>query len=93
MNVPALLNLLVAQPLAAYSYTRPFLQPLPAWDERVWPWLLLPLCVAVAVVYKSIKCRTMRQVPREAAVIAAWILLGMAAAGAGLALVVKVLEA
>ena len=58
---------------------RPLMDPLPyVWDY--WPWLLLPLCVAVAVVYKSIKCRSMKQVPREAAVITVWILAGLGAA-------------
>ena len=43
----------------------PFLDPIPIWANAVWPWLLLPLTAAVALVYKSIKCRTMRQVPRK----------------------------
>lgn len=72
------------------NYDRPFLQPLPAWD--FWPWLLLPLCAAVAIVYKSIKCNSMRRVPWEATVIFVWILIGMASAGAVLAGVVKFLE-
>ena len=76
-------------PLVAF---RPFLQPLPAYGNFVWPLLLLPLAVAIAVVYKSIKCRTMGEVPREAAGITAWIVLGMAAAGVVLALLVTVLE-
>ena len=65
--------------LAAY---RAFLDPLPVWDY--WPWLLLPLTIGVSIVYKSIKCRSMTTVPREAASIAFWILFGMAAAAAGL---------
>ena len=75
-----------------YQYNRPFLQPLPVWHDWAWPLLLVPLCVGVAVVYKSIKCRYVRQVPREAAVLSVWILLGMAAAAAVLAAVVKALE-
>ena len=73
-----------------YRYTRPFMQPLPVWDH--WPWLLLPLCITVAVVYKSIKCRRMRQVPREATVLAAYILAGLSGAAAVLAIVVKLVE-
>ncbi len=70
--------------LAAYI---PFVDPLPyAWDY--WYLLLLPLCIAVAVVYKSVKCASMSQVPREAAVITLWIIVGMVAAGALLAGVV-----
>ena len=59
-------------PLALTPAYRPFLDPLPVWSDKVWPWLLLPLCLAVSVVYKSIKCRSMRQVPREALVITGW---------------------
>ena len=69
---------------------RPFLDPLPVWDY--WYLLLLPLCVAVAVVYKSIKCATMRQVPAEAARTTVYIIVGMIAAAAALAGVLKVLE-
>jgi hypothetical protein len=58
----------------------PFLDPIPIWSDRVWPFLLLPLAAAVSVVYKSIKCRKMSQVPRESAVIFTLIILGMVAA-------------
>jgi hypothetical protein len=75
-----------------YRYQKPFLQPLPVWNDWQWPWLLVPLCVGVAVVYKSIKCRYVRQIPREATVLSVWILLGMASAAAVLAAVVKWLE-
>ncbi len=68
----------------------PFLYPLPIWNA--WPWLLVPLCLGVSIVYKSIKCRTMHQVPREAVVIFIWILIGMAAAAAALAGLVKLTE-
>jgi hypothetical protein len=68
----------------------PFLTPLPVWNY--WPALLFPLCAVVAIVYKSIKCASMSQVPREATALFIWILLGMAAAAAILAGVVKVME-
>lgn len=71
---------------------QPFLDPIPVWGNAVWPWLLLPLALAVSVVYKSIKCRSMQQVPREAAVITLWIIIGMVAAAVALAGVVKALE-
>ena len=58
----------------------PFLDPLPIWSDHVWPFMLLPLAGAVSIVYKSIKCRRMSQVPREAAVILSLIILGMIAA-------------
>lgn len=70
----------------------PFLDPIPVWANAVWPWLLVPLVAAVSIVYKSIKCRSMREVPREATVIAVWIVLGMIAAAIVLAGVVKALE-
>ena len=75
-----------------YEYRKPFLQPLPVWDDGQWPWLLVPLCAGVAVVYKSIKCRYVRQIPREAGVLSVWILLGMTAAAVVLAVIVKWLE-
>ncbi len=68
----------------------PFLTPLPVWNY--WPALLFPLCAIVAIVYKSIKCGSMKHVPREATALFLWILIGMAAAGAVLASLVKVME-
>jgi len=52
-----------------------FLDPLPVWDY--WPWLLIPLAVGISIVYKSIKCKSMSTVPREAGVISLWIVGGM----------------
>ena len=72
--------------LLADAYV-PFVYPLPIWDY--WPWLLLPLCAGVAIVYKSVKCSTMKLVPREALVIFVWMLVGFAAAAGALAGVVK----
>jgi hypothetical protein len=51
---------------------RPFLDPLPL--APYWYLLALPLCLAVSVVYKSMKCRTIADVPREAGAILAWII-------------------
>jgi hypothetical protein len=70
----------------------PFLDPIPIWSNAIWPWLLVPLTIVVSLVYKSIKCRTMRQVPREAAAIAVWIVIGMAVAALVLAGVVRAME-
>jgi hypothetical protein len=53
---------------------------------------MLPLCLAVSVVYKSIKCKSMKKVPMQAAIITAWILLSFFAAGVGLAGLVSVVE-
>lgn len=68
----------------------PFLTPLPIWDY--WPVLLFPLCAVVSIVYKSIKCSKMEQVPREATALFIWILIGMAAAAVILTGIVKVME-
>jgi len=70
----------------------PFIDPLPLWPDSRWPWLIIPLCIAVSVVWKSIKCASMRTVPREAAAIAFWIPAAMAGAALGLGLLVRFLE-
>lgn len=89
MSMAMLANAIAAA--AEYHY-RPFLDPLPVWDNAQWPWLLLPLCLAVTVVYKSIRCRSMRQVPREALGLLAMILVGMVVAALVLAAVVRGME-
>lgn len=66
------------------AYT-PLVTPLPVWDY--WAWLIIPLCVAVSVVYKTIKCRYVWQIPREALFITVWILLSMAGVAIGLQVV------
>jgi hypothetical protein len=87
------LTLLLAQGDAggyAQQPFRAFWQPLPVWDY--WYILLVPLCLGISIVYKSIKCRTMRQVPREAAVIFLMIMMGMILAAAALVLLVRGME-
>ena len=74
---------------AAIAFT-PFLQPAPVWDY--WPWLLLPLCFGVSVVYKSARVDSMRRVPLEALKTTIWIVAGMAVAAAALLLLVRTLE-
>jgi hypothetical protein len=81
-----ILSLLPGSLLAA-DYV-PFIYPLPIWDY--WPVLILPLAAGVSIVYKAVKCQSMQKVPREAAVIFVWILIGMVAAGTALAGVVKI---
>lgn len=74
---------------------RPFLDPLPIWALPQWlgmPLLLIPLTVGVAIVYKSVKCRTMQKVPRESAELTGWILLFMLVAAIALAVVVRGIE-
>ncbi|MGD1278269.1 MAG: hypothetical protein ABR964_13740 [Tepidisphaeraceae bacterium] len=72
---------------------RPFLDPLPIW-VRPWLWvvLLVPLCAVVAVVYKSIRCRDMSRVPREAATLLVTILVCMVLAAAVLAGIAKLMQ-
>jgi hypothetical protein len=65
---------------------RLFLEPLKLWDH--WVWLLVPLCLGVALVYKSIRVESVRRVPVEAIKFTFWILLGMSAAAVALALLV-----
>ena len=80
---------LLAQEGALRAF-EPFRQPLPVWDY--WYLLLIPLCVGISIVYKSIKCREMNQVPREATVIFSMIVLGMVTAAVGLYALMRVLE-
>lgn len=61
---------------------RPFLDPLPMSGSGLWLLLLVPLVILVAVAYKTIKLADLRDLPRQAAVLAAQIFLFMAAAAA-----------
>ena len=81
----------VAMWMIAVSY-RPFLDPLPVWQDSRWPFLLLPLSLGVAIVYKSIRCANMRRVPREALSLTITIVVVMVVAAAALALIVRGLE-
>jgi hypothetical protein len=76
---------LLADAMGQYAW-RPFINQPPLWE--MWYLLLVPLCAGVSIVYKSVKCRRMQQVPREALVIFAWIIFAMLAAAAVLAAVV-----
>lgn len=74
---------------SSYSF-RVFQTPAPIWDY--WYLTLLPLCLGIAVVYKSIRCRHMHQVPRQATTLFGFILLAMVATAALLVVVVKLME-
>jgi TRAP-type mannitol/chloroaromatic compound transport system permease small subunit len=54
---------------------QPFLYPLPIWDY--WAFLLIPLALGVSIVYKSIRCGQMSQVPRQAIEISFYIIISM----------------
>ena len=47
-------------------------------------WLLLPLCVSVALVYKTIRAGRPGRIPREAGVLILYIFGGLMLLGAGL---------
>ncbi|MDD4891449.1 MAG: hypothetical protein PHU85_16130 [Phycisphaerae bacterium] len=52
-----------------------------------WYLMLAPLAIGIAVIYKTLKVRHVRQVPLEALWLTVTILVGMAAAAAGLFLI------
>lgn len=85
-----LLLLQVAETAGQYSYSRPFLQPLPVWDY--WYLLLLPLLVGIAFVYKGIKCSDVSEVPREALKMVLWIVVAFVLAAVALLLFVNLME-
>jgi hypothetical protein len=71
----------------------PFIYPLPIWTiPWIWPLLLLPLCLAVSVVYKGVRCRSMSRVPREATELFITIVLGMIVTAAALAGLAAILD-
>lgn len=75
--------------IADWQY-QPFKKPAPVWDY--WYLLLLPLCLAISIVYKSVRCESMRRVPRDALVLFAFIIVVMVASAGALAAVVQLLE-
>ncbi len=50
-------------------------------------WLVIPLCAAVAIVYKAVRVDDLRKLPRQAAFLIGYILVGLAGLGAGLYLI------
>ena len=46
--------------------------------------LMLPLCLSVAIVYKTTRCENLRDVPGAALILWGTIVLGMLAVGIGL---------
>jgi hypothetical protein len=82
-------NDLLASILAAsdpYGW-HPFLTPMPVWDY--WFWLLLPLALGVAITYKTTKCASAAAIPREGALLALWIVTGLIAAAAAVAIAAR----
>ena len=52
--------------------------------------LLLPLCLAIAVVYKAVRCLDVKNIPSAAAVLWVTIICGMYAVGVGLWLLYRI---
>lgn len=46
--------------------------------------MMLPLCLSIAIIYKSTRCENMREVPVAALILWVTIVLGMFAVGVGL---------
>jgi len=61
---------------------RPFLDPLPL--HTGWMFLAIPLAVAIAVVYKTLKLDDLAALPSEATRLTVIILIALVAAAAGL---------
>ena len=53
--------------------------------------LMLPLCLSIAIVYKTTRCRNLRDVPVAALVLWVTIVAGMYAVGFGLWLVFEIM--
>ncbi len=53
--------------------------------------LMLPLCLSISIVYKTMRCDDLRAVPMSALILWATIVAGMCAVGAGLWLLFTVL--
>ena len=46
--------------------------------------LMLPLCLSIAIVYKTMRCENLREVPLAALILRGTLVLGMYAVGVGL---------
>ena len=80
----AMPSLAVARTVVAYT---PFLEPLKIWDY--WPWLIIPLCFGVSLVYKCVRVQSLQRIFFDAAVATAWVLAGMATAAVVLLMLVN----
>ena len=74
---------------AEYQF-RPFHNAAPVWDY--WYLLALPICAAIAVVYKCVRCKEMSRVPREALVLAFFMSAVLVMVAVALAMLVWVTE-
>lgn len=69
---------------------RPFLEPLP-WDAY-WLWLLPPLVLGIALVYKAIKLDDLARLPRAALWLSVQVLFFMMLTAAGLWIITRLSE-
>ena len=53
-------------------------------------WLLLPMCLSVAIVYKTIRIDSLRRLPKSVAVLMLYMVGGLAVLGAALWLLMVV---
>lgn len=83
------MTLLCLLAAADYHYV-PFYKALPLWDA--WYLLALPLCLGIAIVYKSIRCDSMRKVPVQALELFLFIVLGLIGCMLGLAVLVNLVS-
>jgi hypothetical protein len=73
--------------VATLAY-RPFLDPLPL--DTYWLLLLPPLALAIAVVIKTIRLPNLKQLPRQATLLALQIIIFMGLTAAGLWLLTEI---
>ncbi len=66
---------------------RPFLDPLPLHEH--WMWLLLPLTLVIALVYKTLKTEDLSKLPGQTLRLTVTILVFMAVAAGGLLLITR----
>ena len=66
---------------------QPFMEPLPI--DAAWFWFVIPLVLAVAVVYKTLKLPDLRSLPKESLLLAGQVLLFLALAAVGLSLLTR----
>lgn len=67
---------------------RPFLEPAPI--DRYWLWLLPPLVLGIAVVYRTIKSDDLARMPRRAAYLALQVAIFLVAAAVSLWVLLRI---
>ena len=71
---------------AVLAYT-PFVDPIDA--HRWWFVLLVPMCLGVALAYKSVRCGDLSHYPRQVLVMTAQVLAGIIALALGMLVLVR----